>query len=49
MPDQAFKIHGFSEEFLKDKETFSKIADEFLSFIKDTKKLYIMHPSILVF
>ena len=37
MPDQAFKIHGFSEEFLKDKETFIKIADEFLSFIKDKK------------
>ncbi len=37
MPNDAFKIHGFSEEFLKDKETFDKIADEFLNFIKDKK------------
>ena len=37
IPDEAFKVHGFSEEFLKDKETFEKIADEFLNFIKDKK------------
>ena len=37
VPDEAFKVHGFSEEFLKDKETFDKIADDFLSFIKDKK------------
>ena len=37
MPDQAFKIHGFSEDFLKDKETFDIIAEEFLNFIKDKK------------
>ena len=37
MPDEAFKVHGFSEEFLKDKETFDMIADEFLDFIKDKK------------
>ena len=30
VPDEAFKVHGFSEEFLKDKETFYEIADEFL-------------------
>ncbi len=40
MPNEAFKVHGFSEEFLKDKEVFDKIADEFLNFIKD-KKLVI--------
>ena len=34
MPDEAFKVHGFSEEFLSDKETFDQIANEFLSFIK---------------
>ena len=34
MPESAFKIHGFSEEFLSDKETFDQIADEFLNFIK---------------
>ena len=35
--EDAFKVHGFSEAFLKDKNTFDKIADEFLDFIKDKK------------
>ena len=35
MPSEAFKVHGFSEEFLQDKEIFGQIADELLSFIKD--------------
>ncbi len=37
MPNEAFKVHGFSQEFLKDKETFEKISDEFIDFIKDKK------------
>ena len=37
MPDEAYKVHGFSSEFLKDKETFDQVADEFLNFIKDKK------------
>ena len=40
VPEAAFKVHGFSEKFLSEKETFDKIADEFLSFIKG-KKLII--------
>ncbi len=44
MPDEAFKVHGFSEEFLKDKVTFDQIADEFLSFIKG-KKIIIHNAS----
>ena len=40
VPEAAFKVHGFSEEFLRKKETFDKIADEFLNFIKG-KKLII--------
>ena len=40
MPEEAFKVNGFSGEYLKDKETFDQIADEFLDFIKD-KKLII--------
>ena len=40
MPEEAFKIHGFSEEFLKSKGTFDLVADEFLEFIKG-KKLII--------
>ena len=37
MPNEAFKVHGFSEEFLKDKNTFDIIADEFLNFVRDKK------------
>ena len=37
MPSEALKIHGFSEEFLKDKDTFDIIADEFLNFVKGKK------------
>ena len=44
MPDEAFKVHGFSQEFLNDKETFNQIADEFLNFIKD-KKIIIHNAS----
>jgi len=44
MPDEAFKIHGFSEDFLKDKETFEQVADEFLNFITD-KKIIIHNAS----
>ena len=44
MPEEAFKVHGFSGELLKDKETFDKIADEFLSFVKN-KKIIIHNAS----
>ena len=44
MPNEAFKIHGFSEDFLKDKETFDQIADEFIDFIKE-KKIIIHNAS----
>jgi len=37
MPQEAFNVHGFTKEFLKDKQTFDKIADEFLNFIKGKK------------
>jgi DNA polymerase-3 subunit epsilon len=33
MPTEAYNVHGISEEFLKDKPTFRKIAQEFLDFI----------------
>ena len=33
VPDEAFKIHGYSTEYLKDKPKFYEIADEFLNFI----------------
>ena len=49
MPNEAFKVHGFSEDFLKDKDTFDKIADEFLDFIKDKKIIIHNAPFDLSF
>ena len=49
MPADAFKIHGFSEEFLKNKETFDKVADELLDFIKDKKIIIHNAPFDLSF
>ena len=44
VPNEAFKVHGFSEDFLIDKETFNQVADEFLGFIKN-KKIIIHNAS----
>ena len=44
VPEEAFKIHGFSTELLKTKETFNKISDDFLEFIKH-KKIIIHNAS----
>ena len=49
VPEQAFKIHGYSEKFLKDKETFDVIADDFLSFIKEKKIIIHNAPFDLSF
>ena len=37
VPDDALKIHGYSQEFLSDKDTFDKVADDLVNFIKDKK------------
>jgi DNA polymerase-3 subunit epsilon len=37
MPEEAQAIHGLTEEFLKDKPVFSKIAEDFLTFINGSK------------
>ena len=44
IPEEAFKIHGFSEKFLSTKEKFDKIADDFLNFI-DGKRIIIHNAS----
>ena len=44
VPEQAFKIHGFSQDFLSSKQIFSQIADDFLNFIKG-KKIIIHNAS----
>ena len=38
--EDAYKVHGYSNEFLLNKKIFSEICEDFLSFIKD-KKLII--------
>ena len=35
VPEEAFKIHGYSTNFLKDKPQFHEIADELLDFINE--------------
>jgi len=35
MPQEAFNVHGLSEEFLKDHPVFSSVVDDFLDFIGD--------------
>ena len=40
VPEEAFKIHGFSQEFLSNQKIFDQVADEFLNSIKG-KKLII--------
>jgi|TARA_B100001093_G_scaffold472440_1_gene495574 DNA polymerase III subunit epsilon len=37
MPNEAFKVHGYSKEFLSNKETFDQVADDFLDFIEGKK------------
>ena len=49
VPDEAYKVHGFSEEFLRGKETFEKIAEDFLNFIEDKKIIIHNAPFDLSF
>jgi len=37
VPEDAVKVHGFTGEFLKDKDKFEKIADELINFIEGKK------------
>ena len=41
--EDAYKIHGYSDEFLSNKKKFSEIIEEFLLFIEDKK--IIIHNS----
>jgi DNA polymerase-3 subunit epsilon len=35
MPEEAFRVHGLSREFLADHKNFAGVIDEFLAFIED--------------
>ncbi len=37
MPDEAFQVHGLSDEFLRDKPLFKDIAADFMSFVGDAR------------
>lgn len=36
MPEEAFRVHGLSSDFLSDKPLFSAVADDFLRFVQDS-------------
>jgi DNA polymerase-3 subunit epsilon len=35
VPDEAFRVHGLSTDFLKDKPLFVEVCEEFLAFVGD--------------
>jgi len=47
--EAAYKVHGYSDELLSNKKTFSKIADNFLDFIKNKKLIIHNAPFDLSF
>ena len=47
--DDAYKIHGYSNNFLSNKKIFSEIAENFLNFIKDKKIIIHNAPFDLSF
>ena len=49
VPDAAFQIHGFSQEFLSDKEKFYEIAEDFLNFVNGKKIIIHNAPFDLSF
>ena len=49
VPEEAFKVHGFSEEYLSDKNSFDQIADEFLNFVENKKIIIHNAPFDLAF
>ena len=47
--EDAYKVHGYSDEFLSDKKTFSEISEDFLNFIKNKKIIIHNAPFDLSF
>ena len=47
--EDAYKVHGYSGEFLSDKKTFSEISKDFLNFIKNKKIIIHNAPFDLSF
>jgi len=47
--EEAYKVHGYSNEFLSGKKTFSEICEDFLNFIKNKKIIIHNAPFDLSF
>tara|TARA_Y100000590_G_scaffold177913_1_gene203111 strand:- start:5153 stop:5830 length:678 start_codon:yes stop_codon:yes gene_type:complete len=47
--EDAFKVHGYTDNFLSDKKTFTEISDNFLDFIKNKKIIIHNAPFDLSF
>ena len=47
--EDAYKVHGYSDEFLSDKKIFSEISKDFLNFIKNKKIIIHNAPFDLSF
>ncbi len=41
MPEEAFKVHGLSADFLAQYPTFDQVADEFLDYVGDAR--FVIH------
>ena len=49
VPMEAFRIHGISTEFLKDKPTFKEVAGEIIEFVADSRLIIHNAPFDLKF
>lgn len=45
MPEEAFRVHGLSNEFLSDKPLFADLVDDFLAFVGEDSKLVAHNAS----
>ncbi len=36
MPEEAYRVHGLSDDFLRDKPRFAEVAQSFLDFVEDS-------------
>ena len=45
----AFKVHGYSDEFLAKKKTFLEVSEDFINFIKNKKLIIHNAPFDLSF
>ena len=49
VPEDALKVHGFSQKFLSDKKSFEDVSDDFLNFVNGKKIIIHNAPFDLSF